>query len=176
MRVLTTRDAIPGDLPAITEIYAHAVLNGTASYEYDPPDLAEMTKRYDALMAANYPYIVATDEHATLLGYAYAGAFRTRPAYRFIVEDSIYIAPQAQGRGVGRLLLSALIERCEASGYRQVIAVIGDGEVNQASVKLHAALGFTHSGRLTGSGYKHNHWCDTILMQRPLNGGTTTHP
>lgn len=170
------RPVQPADLPAITEIYAHAVTNGTASYEYDPPTLAEMTKRHDALVSTNYPYIVATDDAGAILGYAYAGAFRTRPAYRFIVEDSIYIAPAAQGRGVGRILLADLIQRCEASGYRQIIAVIGDGEVNQASVKLHASLGFTPSGRITGSGYKHNHWCDTILMQLPLNGGANTHP
>lgn len=172
----TVRPVQPSDLPAITEIYAHAVTNGTASYEYDPPTLAEMTQRHDALVSANYPYIVATDDAGAILGYAYAGAFRTRPAYRFIVEDSIYIAPAAQGRGVGRILLADLIQRCEASGYRQIIAVIGDGEVNQASVKLHASLGFTPSGRITGSGYKHNHWCDTILMQLPLNGGANTHP
>jgi phosphinothricin acetyltransferase len=172
----TVRPVQPEDLPAITEIYAHAVTNGTASYEYDPPTLAEMTQRRDALVSANYPYIVATDDAGAILGYAYAGAFRTRPAYRFIVEDSIYIAPAAQGRGVGRILLADLIQRCEASGYRQIIAVIGDGEVNQASVKLHASLGFTPSGRITGSGYKHNHWCDTILMQLPLNGGASTHP
>lgn len=176
MRVLTVRDAMPGDLAAITDIYAHAVLHGTASYEYDPPSLDEMTARYNALMVANYPYIVATDEHDTLLGYAYAGAFRTRPAYRFIVEDSIYIAPQAQGRGLGRLLLEELIRRCEASGYRQIIAVIGDAGINQASAKLHASLGFTPSGRITGSGYKHGRWCDTLLMQLPLNGGNTTQP
>lgn len=170
------RPVTPADLPAITDIYAHAVTHGTASYEYDPPTLAEMTKRHDALIAANYPYIVATDEAGAILGYAYAGAFRTRPAYRFIVEDSIYIAPTAQGQGIGRLLLSNLIARCQASHYRQIIAVIGDGEINQASVKLHASLGFTHAGRITGSGYKHNHWCDTILMQLPLNGGATTNP
>lgn len=170
------RPVTPADLPAITDIYAHAVIHGTASYEYDPPDLAEMTRRHDALVSANYPYIVATNDAGTILGYAYAGAFRTRPAYRFIVEDSIYIAPTAQGHGVGHQLLSALIQQCEASGYRQIIAVIGDGEVNQASVKLHTALGFTPSGRITGSGYKHNHWCDTILMQRELNGGTRTDP
>ena len=164
------------DLPAITDIYAHAVTHGTASYEYDPPTLAEMTKRHDALVSANYPYIVAENAAGTILGYAYAGAFRTRPAYRFMVEDSIYIAPTAQGQGVGRLLLSNLIQQCEASNYRQIIAVIGDGEVNQASVKLHTSLGFTHSGRITGSGYKHGRWCDTILMQLAINTGAATHP
>ena len=170
------RPVTPADLPAITDIYAHAVINGTASYEYDPPSLEEMTKRHDALISSNYPYIVATDESGVLLGYAYAGPFRTRPAYRFIVEDSIYIAPSAQGQGVGRLLLTHLIQQCEAKGFRQIIAVIGDAEINQASVKLHTSLGFTHAGRLTGSGYKHNHWCDTVLMQRPINTGATTPP
>jgi len=170
------RPVTPADLPTITEIYAHAVINGTASFEYEPPSLDEMTVRHDALVSANYPYLVATDAAGAILGYAYAGAFRSRPAYRFIVEDSIYIAPTAQGRGIGRALLSQLIAHCEAGGYRQIIAVIGDSEVNQASVKLHTSLGFTHSGRITGSGYKHNHWCDTILMQLAINGGTHTHP
>lgn len=170
------RTVKPADLPAITDIYAHAVTHGTASYEYDPPTLAEMTKRHDALITANYPYIVATDDHGAILGYAYAGAFRTRSAYRYIVENSIYIAPHAQGQGIGRILLSRLIKQCEASGYRQIIAVIGDGEINQASVKLHTSLGFIHSGRITGSGYKHGRWCDTLLMQLPLNGGATTNP
>ena len=172
----TVRPVQPTDLPAITEIYAHAVTNGTASYEYDPPTLAEMTKRHDALVSANYPYLVATDDADAILGYAYAGAFRTRPAYRFIVEDSIYIAPDAQGQGMGRLLLTELIARCEASNYRQIIAVIGDAEVNQASIRLHTSLAFTHAGRLTGSGYKHNHWCDTVIMQRAINGGASTTP
>lgn len=176
MTTLTVRAVRPADLPAITAIYAHAVISGTASYEYDPPSLAEMTARHDAIVSANYPYIVATDATGAILGYAYAGPFRTRPAYRFTVEDSIYIAPDAQGRGTGRTLLSRLIEQCEASNYRQIIAVIGDGDVNQASIKLHTSLGFTHAGRITGSGYKHDHWCDTLLMQRAINGGTTTNP
>lgn len=172
---IAIRPAMTADLPAITSIYGHAVVHGTASYEYDPPSLSEMTARFSALMNGGFPYVVA-QAGADVLGYAYAGPFRTRPAYRFIVEDSIYIAPTAQGRGVGKLLLRELIARCERQGFRQMIAVIGDGEVNTASVALHAAMGFTHSGRLTGSGFKHGHWCDTVLMQLALNGGTSTLP
>lgn len=162
------------DLPAITAIYAHAVIHGTASYEYDPPSLSEMTARFDALQAGGFPYLVA--EVGGVLGYAYAGPFRTRPAYRFMVEDSIYIAPDAQERGIGRLLLTHLIQHCETLGFRQMIAVIGDAAVNRASVQLHASMGFAPSGRIVGSGYKHGRWCDTELMQLPMNGGTNTAP
>lgn len=174
-RRIAIRPATVADLPAITAVYGHAVVNGTASYEYDPPTLAEMTSRFTAVMNAGFPYLAAECE-GEILGYAYAGPFRTRPAYRFIVEDSIYVAPNAQGQGVGKLLLRELIGRCERQGFRQIIAVIGDGDVNTASVALHASLGFTHSGRLTGSGFKHGHWCDTVLMQLALNGGTSTLP
>lgn len=172
---IAIRPAMTADLPAITSIYGHAVVHGTASYEYDPPALSEMTQRFSALMNGGFPYVVA-QSGGDVLGYAYAGPFRTRPAYRFIVEDSIYIAPTTQGRGIGKLLLRELIARCERQGFRQMIAVIGDGEVNTASIALHAAMGFTHSGRLTGSGFKHGHWCDTVLMQLALNGGTSTLP
>lgn len=172
---IAIRPAMTADLPAITGIYAHAVTHGTASYEYDPPSLGEMTARFSALMSGGFPYVVA-QAGAEVLGYAYAGPFRTRPAYRFIVEDSIYIAPTAQGRGIGKLLLRDLIARCERQGFRQMIAVIGDGDVNVASIALHAAMGFAHSGRLTGSGFKHGRWCDTVLMQLALNGGTSTLP
>src|SRR5690606_1457638 len=118
-----------------TAIYEHAVLHGTSSYELEPPTLAEMGERFAALKAGGFPYIVA-EEDGGILGYAYAGPFRARPAYRFIVENSIYLAPAVQGRGLGRLLLSALVERCTALGFRQVIAVIGDGGAHSASVKL----------------------------------------
>lgn len=169
------RPAQRRDLPAITNIYAHAVIHGTASYEYDPPSLAEMTSRYEMLTSAGFPYLVAAFEEeggeGRLLGYAYAGPFRTRPAYRFTVEDSIYVAPDAQGQGIGRILLSELIARCEALGFRQMLAVIGDGGVNQASVKFHEALGFAPSGWIIGSGFKHDRWCDTVLMQFAMNGG-----
>lgn len=174
------RPARPADLQAITSIYAHAVVNGTASYEYDPPSLAEMTARYQALVDAGFPYLVAAYEEdggdGPLFGYAYAGPFRTRPAYRFMVEDSIYIAPDAQGQGIGKLLLTALIDRSEALGFRQMIAVIGDGEVNQASVMLHERMGFLPCGQIAASGFKHGRWCDTVLMQLAMNGGAESDP
>lgn len=169
------RPATEADLPAITSIYAHAVATSTASYEYDAPSLTEMRGRFEAITAARYPYLAAELDGA-VIGYAYASAFRTRPAYRFNVEDSIYIAPNQQGRGIGRLLLAQLIRECEALGFRQMIAVIGDGAVNPASVRLHAALGFSQSGRIEGSGFKFGRWCDTHIMQRALNGGASTPP
>jgi phosphinothricin acetyltransferase len=176
MSQATLRDATRADLPAIAEIYAHAVKNGTASYELEPPTLAEMGERLAALEKGGYPYIVAADAGGSLLGYAYAGPFRPRPAYRFIVENSIYIAPALQGRGIGRLLLSGLIERCAALGFRQMIAVIGDGRADSASVRLHEKMGFRHSGRLEGSGYKFGRWLDTVFMQLPMNGGARLPP
>lgn len=172
---LRIRAATAADLTGITAIYGHAVLNGTASYEYDPPSLEEMTRRFNAIASADFPYLVAYSAER-ILGYAYASHFRTRPAYRFMVEDSIYIAPDAQGRGIGTLLLGELLARCETLGFRQMIAVIGDAEVNLASARLHALMGFTECGRIKGSGFKFNRWCDTLLMQRPLNGGTDRNP
>ena len=173
---LAIRTATEADLDAITAIYAHAVLNGTASYEYEAPSRAEMGTRFAALIAGRFPYLVAETEKRAVAGYAYAGPFRTRPAYRFTVEDSIYIAPEWQGRGAGRLLLERLIGESEARGARQMIAVIGDGAVNIASVRLHAAMEFTQCGCIQGSGFKFGRWCDTVMMQRPLNGGTTSLP
>ena len=169
------RAATRADLPAITEIYAHAVTSGTASYELEPPAMAEMTERFAALDKGGYPYIVA-EEGGRIVGYAYAGPFRPRPAYRFIVEDSIYLAPDIQGRGIGRLLLAGLIERATAAGFRQMIAVIGDGRPDSASVKLHEKAGFSHCGRLEGSGYKHGRWLDTVFMQLAMNGGNSLPP
>jgi phosphinothricin acetyltransferase len=169
------RDATRADLPAITAIYEHAVLHGTSSYELEPPTLAEMGDRFAALKAGGFPYIVA-EEDGGILGYAYAGPFRARPAYRFVVENSIYLAPAVQGRGLGRLLLSALVERCTALGFRQVIAVIGDGGAHSASVKLHERMGFRHCGRMEGSGYKLGRWLDTVFMQLPMNGGADLPP
>lgn len=169
------RAATPADLHAITAIYAHAVINGTASYEFDAPSCEEMGRRFTTIAANAFPYIVACSD-GEVLGYAYASHFRTRPAYRFIVEDSIYIAPHAQAQGLGTLLLGELLARCEASGFRQVIAVIGDAATNLASARLHSAMGFTECGRIIGSGFKFNRWCDTLLMQKPLNGGADTLP
>lgn len=169
------RPAMPADAPAIAGIYAHAVMHGTATYELDPPGEDEMLRRMQALTGRGYPYLVASDGQA-ILGYAYAGPFRERRAYRFTVEDSVYVAPEAQGRGIGRLLLAQLIGACRERGFRQIVAVIGDGSRHAASVGLHAAFGFRHSGVLEASGYKHGRWLDTVFMQLPLNGGSATPP
>jgi phosphinothricin acetyltransferase len=176
MSNITIRLATVADLDGITDIYADAVTQGTASYELEPPSRAEMGTRFDSLMAGGFPYLVAEKDGA-VLGYAYAGAFRPRPAYRFIVEDSVYIAPWAKGQGVGLMLMQSLIEAVRTAGFRQVIAVIGDGRrPDSASVRLHEKLGFRHSGRLEGSGYKHGRWLDTVFMQLSLNGGASAPP
>lgn len=175
MSSTTIRPATVADLDRITEIYADAVAQGTASYELEPPSRAEMGTRFDSLMAGGFPYLVAQKD-GDVLGYAYAGAFRPRPAYRFIVEDSVYVAPWAKGQGVGLLLMQQLIETVRAAGFRQIIAVIGDGRADSASVRLHEKLGFHHSGRLEGSGYKHGRWLDTVFMQLSLNGGASAPP
>ena len=173
---ITIRDAASSDLDRITEIYADAVRHGTASYELEPPTRPEMAARFETLKAGGFPYLTAVDEAGQVVGYAYAGAFRPRPAYRFIVEDSVYVAPGAKGHGVGRLLLEHLIEAVRALGFRQIVAVIGDGRADSASVRLHERLGFVHAGRLAGSGYKHGRWLDTAFMQLELNGGTSLPP
>jgi L-amino acid N-acyltransferase YncA len=175
MNAASIRPASEADLEQIAAIYADAVINGTASYELDPPDLEEMRRRHRALAEGGFPYFVAEDA-GVISGYAYAGPFRPRPAYRFIVEDSVYVAPQAKGRGIGRALMQHLIAAARSLGFRQMIAVIGDGRPDSASVRLHEALGFRHSGRLVGSGYKHGRWLDTVFMQLSLNGGTATQP
>ncbi|MER8393582.1 GNAT family N-acetyltransferase [Mesorhizobium sp. M0045] len=175
MSSITLRAATSADLDRITEIYADAVTNGTASYELEPPSRTEMGARFDNLMAGGFPYLVA-EKAGSVLGYAYAGAFRPRPAYRFVVEDSVYVAPKAKGQGVGLLLMQGLIEAAKAAGFRQIIAVIGDGRPDSASVRLHEKLGFRHSGRLEGSGYKHGRWLDTVFMQLPINGGASIPP
>ena len=163
------------DLPAIAAIYDEAVRTGSASYELDPPSVAEMTRRFRDLVSKGYPYLSALRD-GELVGYAYAGPYRPRPAYRFSVEDSIYIEPGAQRAGVGRALLSDLIARCEAKNFRQMIAVIGGGTEHPASVSLHERLGFRQIGVIEGSGYKHGRWLDTVLMQRPLGPGKSTLP
>lgn len=163
------------DIERITEIYTDAVDHGTATYELEAPSAAEMLARYKNLTSAGYPYIVA-EEAGRILAYAYAGPFRARPAYRFIVEDSIYVAPEAKGKGTGSLLLQALIDQCRADGFRQFVAVIGDGSPTSASVRLHEKLGFRHSGVLEGSGYKHGRWLDTTFMQLTMNGGRDQPP
>jgi len=170
------RAATEADLDAITAIYDHAVVKGTATYELEPaPNRAEMLQRFRAITGAEYPYLVV-EENGAIAGFAYAGPFRARAAYRFIVENSVYVAPNAQGRGLGRALMQGLIAQCEARGFRQVVAVIGDGTPSSASVKLHTALGFTLCGTMAGSGYKHERWLDTTIMQLPLNGGNALPP
>ncbi|TDT92842.1 phosphinothricin acetyltransferase [Azorhizobium sp. AG788] len=169
------RPATLADVPAIADIYDDAVRTGTASFELDPPGVGEMTRRFDALMAGDYPYLVAVDTDETLLGYAYAGAFRPRIAYRFTVENSIYVAPGAQRRGVGKALLTTLVRECEARGFRQMVAVIGDS-ANAGSIGVHRACGFRDVGIIKGSGLKFGRWLDTVLMQRDLGPGESTIP
>lgn len=175
MSPLEIRSARPADLTVITEIYRDAVLHGTATYEIDPPDYEEMVRRFHAITAEGFPYIVSEID-GKVAGYAYASYFRTRPAYWWTVEDSIYIAPEAKGRGLGKALLKQLIVDCTALGFRQFIAVIGDGHDNSASVKLHASSGFKYSGTIKSSGFKHGRWLDTVLMQLDMNGGSETLP
>src|SRR6478609_2645884 len=168
------RPAALADIPAITRIYAHAVEHGTASFELAPPDEAEMTRRMQALLDGKFPYLAA-ELDGRVAGYAYAGLYRTRPAYRFTLEDSVYVAPEAQRRGIGRALLAALIEASAARGFRQMIAVIGDSE-QAASIALHAALGFAPIGTFANVGFKFGRWLDTVLMQRALGPGGSAPP
>jgi phosphinothricin acetyltransferase len=150
------------------------VLTGTASFELEPPDEAEMLRRFEAITGVGYPYFVATVDDR-VVGYAYANAYRTRPAYRFTVEDSVYIAPEAQGKGVGRLLLKTLIEASTAQGYRLIVAVNGDSR-NQASITLHRNAGFTFCGTIHSVGYKFGRWLDSVIMELPLGEGDTSAP
>jgi L-amino acid N-acyltransferase YncA len=168
------RPSVESDLAAITAIYAHAVTHGTASFELSAPDKAEMARRRTALLDGGYPYLVAERE-GEILGYAYAGPYRPRPAYRSTVEDSIYVAPSAHRLGVGRRLLSRLVEECEARDFRLMVAVIGDAE-SHGSIGLHRCLGFDYVGTFEGIGYKHGRWLASVLMQRRLGHGTAEPP
>jgi len=171
---LTVRPSRAEDLAAITAIYADNVLHGTGTFELDAPDDAEMARRRDDVLAKGLPWLVAKQD-GEVLGYAYANHFRPRRAYRFCLEDSIYLHPTAQGRGVGRVLLAELIARCEAAGARQMLAVIGDS-ANAGSVGVHRALGFVHTGLLKASGWKFGRWLDVVIMQRALGPGAGTEP
>jgi L-amino acid N-acyltransferase YncA len=168
------RPATEADLPAITEIYDHAVRHGTATFELIAPDLAEMTRRFRALMEGGFPYLVATME-GQVAGYAYAGPYRPRPAYRFTVENSIYLRPAIHRRGIGLLLMQRLLGECEARGHRQMIAVIGDS-ANTGSVGLHTRCGFDMIGTHPNVGLKFGRWLDTVMMQRALGEGSATIP
>jgi L-amino acid N-acyltransferase YncA len=168
------RPAVTADLPAITDIYGHAVRYGTATFELIPPDLAEMTRRFGVLMDGGYPYLVASLE-GRVVGYAYAGAYRPRPAYRFTVENSVYLEPAIHRRGIGLQLLQRLIGECQARGYRQMIAVIGDS-ANAGSIAVHTKCGFQMIGTHPDVGFKFGRWLDTVMMQRGLGDGATTLP
>jgi phosphinothricin acetyltransferase len=174
MTKVAVRAATAGDIGAIAAIYGPAVLTGTASFELDPPDEAEMLRRFTAITAPGYPYLVATVD-GRVVGYAYVSAYRTRPAYRFTVEDSVYIAPEVQGRGVGRALLKALIAASTAQDYRLMVAVIGDSR-NLASIALHRSLGFKFCGTMHSIGYKFGRWLDTVIMELPLGEGDSSAP
>ena len=168
------RSATPVDLPAIQSIYAHHVLHGLASYEEVPPDVDEMRRRFAEVTQRGLPYLVAVSG-GTVVGYGYCTLFRTRSAYRFVLEDSVYVRDGMLGKGIGRALLTVLIDQCTVLGYRQMIAVIGDSG-NAGSIGLHASLGFLRSGNLRSTGFKFGRWVDTVLMQRPLGVGDGTLP
>ena len=171
---LLIRPAITADLAPITEIYAEAVREGTATFELVAPDLSEMTGRFEALRRQEYPYLVASiDGH--VVGYAYAGPYRLRPAYRFTVENSLYLQPEIHRRGIGTSLLQALIAQSEARGYRQMIAVIGDS-ANLASIGVHRRCGFDLIGTHPDVGFKFGRWVNIVLMQRSLGEGASSLP
>jgi phosphinothricin acetyltransferase len=169
---LIVRDSIAEDVSAIQEIYAWHVRNGLASFEEVPPDTDELMRRRADVLARGLPHLVAEDESG-VLGYSYAAPYRSRSAYRFAVENSVYVRHGIARRGLGRALLSELIARCERLGLTQIVAVIGDS-ANAASIGLHAALGFRMVGVLTNVGFKHGRWVDSVLMQRSLGRGGTT--
>ena len=170
----TVRPATTADIAAITGIYRPAVLHGTATFEIEPPDEAEMLRRFEAIAGSGYPYFVA-EVDGRVLGYAYVNAYRTRPAYRFTVEDSIYIAPDAQGKGIGGVLLQSVIEASTAKGYRLMVAVIGDSKT-YGSIAVHRNAGFTFCGTIHSVGYKFGRWLDSVIMQLPLGEGDKSAP
>jgi L-amino acid N-acyltransferase YncA len=171
---MPVRPAAAQDLPAIQSIYAHHVLHGLASFEETPPDLAEMRRRFDDITGQGLPYL-AVEEKGEILGYGYCSLYRTRSAYRYTLEDSVYVRQGLHRKGIGKAILQALIERCTALNYRQIIAVIGDS-ANAGSINLHASLGFVRAGNLRSTGFKFGRWVDSVLMQLPLGAGDGTKP
>ncbi|HEX2528175.1 MAG TPA: GNAT family N-acetyltransferase [Geminicoccus sp.] len=172
---MVIRDASSADLQACQAIYAYWVDHGTGSFELEPPDLAELQRRHAEVVGRGLPWLVALDQEGAVWGYAYANWFRPRPAYRFAAETSIYVDPEKAGQGIGRALLATLLQRCEAKGIRQAIAVIGDSE-NAGSIGLHAALGFEHTGAMRSTGWKFGRWLDVVIMQKELGAGAATPP
>ena len=171
---MLVRPAAAQDLPAIQAIYAHHVLHGLASFEEEAPPLAEMQRRYQDVTGQDLPYLAA-EEKGEILGYGYCTLYRTRSAYRYTLEDSIYVKPGMQRKGIGKAVLAELIARSTALNYRQMIAVIGDS-ANAASIAVHASLGFVRAGNLRSTGYKFGRWVDTIMMQLPLGEGDGSKP
>ncbi|MEO6408691.1 MAG: N-acetyltransferase family protein [Burkholderiaceae bacterium] len=171
---LTIRPSTDADDAAVCDIYAWNVRNGTGTFELAAPSAAEMARRRDDVRGKGLPWLVA-ERGGMLLGYAYANHFRPRPAYRYCLEDSIYLAPQAQGQGVGRVLLAELCARCEAAGARQMLAVIGDSN-NLSSIGVHRALGFESTGILRSAGWKFDRWLDVVLMQKALGASDRAVP
>jgi phosphinothricin acetyltransferase len=174
MAEVRIRPAALADIAAITRIYAHAVEHGTASFEIELPNEAEMARRQQKLLEKDYPYLVA-EVAGAVAGYAYAGPYRDRRAYDWCVEDSVYVATELHHKGIGRLLLTHLIAESEQRGFRQMLGVIGDS-ANTASVAVHAAVGFRLIGTFQSIGFKHGRWLDTVLMQRALGSADTTPP
>jgi phosphinothricin acetyltransferase len=173
-RQAVIRPSREADMPAVQRIYAHHVMHGFGSFEEEPPDLAELMRRRSEYLSRRLPYLVA-ELDGRIVGYAYAGPYRTRSAYRFTVENSIYVDPAATRHGIGRKLLGELIAQCTALGFRQMIAVIGDSD-NASSIKLHEALGFKLAGNLRSVGRKKGRWLDSVMMQLALGEGDRTDP
>ncbi len=173
LAMFTLRYAAPTDIGQITEIYGHHVIHGSGSFEEVPPNAAEMLHRFETITGAHFPYLVAVED-GEILGYAYANLYRARSAYRFSVENSVYIRDGRGGRGVGAALLNAVIEACTAQGARLMIAVIGDS-ANAASIALHTRCGFNHAGVLPAVGFKHGRWLDSVFMTRSLGPGNAAH-
>ena len=171
---LLIRPSTASDLPAITAIYGWNVLNGTGTFELDVPDEAEMARRRDDVLSKGLPWLVV-ERGGVVLGYAYANHFRPRRAYRFCLEDSVYLAAEAKGQGLGRLLLAELMARCETAGARQMLAVIGDSQ-NLGSIGVHRTLGFEHVGVMKAAGWKFDRWLDVVIMQKQLGQGAATEP
>jgi L-amino acid N-acyltransferase YncA len=172
---VAVRDCSEADIPTVAAIYAHYVKTSLATFDENAPTVAEMAQRRVDVLAGGMCFLVATGARDAILGFAYAAPFRPRPAYRFTVEDSVYVAPEVTRRGVGRALMSGLVERCAAAGFRQMVAVIGDS-ANAASIGLHAASGFERIGTMPAVGFKLGRWIDGVLMQRPLGSGADTPP